>query len=207
MTDLAKCTPFRLSRPQRLFRRSSRGFWRKAAFRGIKLSTECGIVAACRCTLVAISLALSSLALAAAEDSATSAAIPLGRWEASAPLRDFALPQFAPEGHREWLLRGREAVFEAESQQVRVVGLFLDIFRADQPALPIFQVASTLAVIDPIRRQAQSDAFLQVLASDGSFRLAGRGWQWEAPAARLTVKSEVRVVFALDLAAVLTLDP
>lgn len=123
-----------------------------------------------------------------------------------APVKNFALPQFAPEGHREWLLRGQRGIFTSDGR-LRIEGLLLDVFSPNDPLEPQFQIASPEATIEPSRRLAAGPAYLQLLARDGSFRLTGRDWRWHGAERILTVRQSVEVTFAQSLGTILTVTP
>lgn len=122
-----------------------------------------------------------------------------------APVREFSLPQFAPEGHREWLLRGRIGEF-LEMDRLRVEGLVMNVFDAERPLEARFQITSSEAFIDPMARNARGPGFLQLLAPDGSFRLIGREWEWRAAGGVLEVRDDVRVTFAQELGPILVIE-
>lgn len=139
----------------------------------------------------------------AAADPSPPAALPVMLPEA--PVEDFSLPHFGPDGERAWLLEGRRGTL-IDAATVEVEGMQLAIFDPGDPLQPRLVIASPHARLDLRQQRANGEQFLQVTERDGEFSLTGRRWTWVADDRKITVREDARVSFRQALGPVLTLE-
>ena len=50
----------------------------------------------------------------------------------SAPVKDFRFPQFGENGYTQWVLRGKEGIYDS-AKQIRVEEMLLRLYTGDEP--------------------------------------------------------------------------
>ncbi|MBI2516720.1 MAG: hypothetical protein HYV95_07360 [Opitutae bacterium] len=114
----------------------------------------------------------------------------------SAPIINFRLPTFTPDGHRSWLIRGSEARF-ATPKEIDVKQLTLTIFSGDETDRIETMLLSPAAKVLPEPQIATGDDVIRVI--DDHFEASGAQWRYEHREKRVSIAKNVRVVFRAEL--------
>ena len=114
----------------------------------------------------------------------------------NAPIVNFRLPTFTPEGNREWLVRGSEARILSQDL-IDIRELTLAIFKGDATEHVDTMILSPAARVQPSTAVATGDATLRVLNDD--FEVTGRAWRYDHRQKRVSIAKDVHVVFKAEL--------
>ena len=113
-----------------------------------------------------------------------------------APIVNWRLPSFTPDGRREWLVRGSEARLISPTE-IDVKGLTLAVFATEvdshtrtfllSPSARFFPETITATGVDAIR------------VIDDEFEASGIGWSYRHREKRISIAKNVRVTFRAEL--------
>jgi hypothetical protein len=112
------------------------------------------------------------------------------------PITNFRLPDFTPDGHRSWLVRGSEARYANEGV-VDIKELNLTIFTGladDKVETLILSPSAQVSISD---RQIRGADSIRVI-NDG-FEASGSDWSYHHQEKRITIARNVRVVLHTQL--------
>ncbi|MBI3886411.1 MAG: LPS export ABC transporter periplasmic protein LptC [Opitutae bacterium] len=140
----------------------------------------------CRASLFAAFLLLAAVPAARAQT----------HFSTNAPIINFRLPTFTPDGHREWLVRGSEARF-ASQDQVDISELTLSIFRGDDTDKVETMILAPSARVLPGESVVTGEDTIRVINDD--FEVTGVKWRYEHKQKRVTIAKNVRVTFRAEL--------
>lgn len=115
---------------------------------------------------------------------------------ASAPVINFRLPTFTPDGHRSWLIRGSEARL-ANPKEIEVKQLTLTIFSGDDTDRIETLILSPSAKVLPEPQVATGPDTIRVI--DDHFEASGAVWRYEHREKRVSIGKNVRVTFRAEL--------
>ncbi|MEO0797067.1 MAG: hypothetical protein AAFX93_18070 [Verrucomicrobiota bacterium] len=124
------------------------------------------------------------------------------RTQIGAPVENFRLPIFGENGNRIWDLRGEVGIYQ-DDQTIAVERMILRTFPEDDPQNPELIIESPQAVIVPAESRAHGDAYLFLQATDGSYAIVGRQWEWFNEEQRITIGSDARVTFRQKIGSIL----
>lgn len=113
-----------------------------------------------------------------------------------APILNWRLPSFTPEGHRESLVRGSEARI-LNDKEFALTELTLTLFTGDATNRIETILLSPAARIHAADRIVTSDSRLRVI--NDQFEASGTGWRYEHAAKKVSIAKNVRVVLQLEL--------
>jgi hypothetical protein len=112
------------------------------------------------------------------------------------PIVNFRLPDFTPEGHRSWLVRGTEARY-ATAGLVDIKELNLTIFTGnadDKVETLILSPAAQLRLND---RQISGPESIRII--NDRFEATGHHWTYDHAAKRISITKNVRVILRTQL--------
>lgn len=130
------------------------------------------------------------LALAASAQSPT-------RLSSDAPILNWRLPSFTPEGHRESLVRGTEARLLPDGN-VDLQDLTLTLFVGDATNRIETILLSPAARVLTEERAITGRSAIRVI--NDQFEARGTGWRYEHRTKRVSLEKNVRVTFTAELA-------
>ncbi len=139
-----------------------------------------------RATIFAVLLLLAAAPAARAQT----------HFSTNAPIVNFRLPTFTPDGHREWLVRGSEARF-ANQDQVDINELTLSIFRGDDSDKVETMILAPNARVMPSESVVTGENTIRVINDE--FEVTGVNWSYEHKQKRVTVAQKVHVTFRAEL--------
>lgn len=140
--------------------------------------------------LVALALALT-LALSAQSPTRVSSEAPILNWR---------LPSFTPEGFRESLVRGTEARLLADGN-VDLTDLTLTLFSRDASNRVETILLSQSARVLSRDRAVTGDGAIRVI--NDQFEATGLGWRYDHETKKVSLRKNVRVVFRAELTDIL----
>lgn len=153
----------------------------------------------------ALAAPLGLLALLGAFHPSTAAAqtsaSPL-RAEVNAPVRNFRLPVFDDDGHRQWDLQGAQALY-VDRNEIRVEDMTLRTYGKDDPLNPRMLIQSPFAQILPVDNVARGPGYLYITEANNNYFIIGRDWIWDGRGQKVSIKSDVRVTFREKLNAIM----
>lgn len=119
---------------------------------------------------------------------------------ATAPIINFKLPTFTPEGYRSMLLHGGEAVIP-NAQRIEVKDMHLTLFskKRDEKVTTIF--VSTNAVFHPQRQYAEGEKGVRVIRDE--VEASGDKWSYDHKTERIVIDGNVHVTFRDKLSDIL----
>lgn len=117
----------------------------------------------------------------------------LTRFEAKAPVNDFSLPMFGPDGYKTWDLSGKQGRY-VNQNQIDIDGLKLRLFSGDEKGRVEVVIESPKAEVDPKAGKASGPDFLYV--NGPGYSVTGRDWFWNEKTKYLEIKKDVQVTFA-----------
>ena len=109
-----------------------------------------------------------------------------------APVRNFRLPMFGPEGYRIWELRGLEGRYVDENR-VDVTDMTLRIFSSLDPAKVETEILSPQATMRIQQNKAEGNESITVTGDH--YVIKGRKWQWDGNEHRVVIDEDVKVIF------------
>lgn len=107
------------------------------------------------------------------------------------PIINFRLPDFTPEGHRSWLVRGTEARY-ATGGLVDIRELNLTIFTGDADGRVETLILSPSAQIRLTDRQVSGKESIRII--NDRFEATGHDWSYDHDAKKVSITRNVRVV-------------
>lgn len=122
------------------------------------------------------------------------------RISGDAPIRNWRLPSFTPEGYRESLVRGSEARLLADGN-VDLTDLTLTLFRRDPSNLVETILLSQSARVLSRERAVTGDSPIRVI--NDQFEATGTGWRYDHETKKVSLRKSVRVVFRAELTDIL----
>jgi len=137
-------------------------------------------------------LLLLSLALLLAGSAGAQAT----RFSADAPVVNFRLPMFTPEGHRAWLVRGSEARF-ASANVIDIKELTMTLFTGDAT-----DRVETM-ILSPVARVLAQDSVVtgpdRIRVINDNFEATGLQWRYDHKEKSISIAKTVRVTFRAEL--------
>lgn len=112
------------------------------------------------------------------------------------PIINFRLPDFTPEGHRSWLVRGSEARYQPEGL-VEITGLNLSIFTGQADGKVETLILSPFAKVLPADQLVRGDDTIRVI--DDRFEATGSNWSYSHRDKKISIGKNVRVVLHTQL--------
>ncbi len=113
-----------------------------------------------------------------------------------APILNWRLPSFTPEGYRESLVRGSEARI-LNDKEFALTELTLTLFTGDAANKVETILLSPAARIQAADRVVTSDSRLRVI--NDQFEATGIGWRYEHATKKVSIARNVRVVLQIEL--------
>lgn len=124
------------------------------------------------------------------------------RTQIGAPIENFRLPIFGEDGNRVWDLRGDKGIVN-ENGEIDVERMILRTFPPGEPTKADLTIESPKAHIYPEENRAAGPGYLFLQASDGSFAIVGRKWQWINDERKIVIGEEARVTFNQAIGSIL----
>ncbi|MFB9901891.1 hypothetical protein ACFFOV_15845 [Cerasicoccus arenae] len=124
------------------------------------------------------------------------------RTEIGAPIENFRLPVFGEDGNRIWDLQGKQGIY-GDDGVLDVERMTLRTFPPGQPKTPEMLIESPQARIFPEENRAAGNGYLFLQATNGSYAIVGREWQWLGDEGKILIGSEARVTFKQALGSIL----
>jgi len=112
------------------------------------------------------------------------------------PIINFRLPDFTPEGHRSWLVRGSEARYQAEGL-VDITGLNLSIFTGLADGKVETLILSPSAQVVPADQIVRGNDSIRVI--NDRFEATGSEWTYSHRDKNVSIRKNVRVVLRTQL--------
>lgn len=113
-----------------------------------------------------------------------------------APILNFSLPSFTPEGNRAWLIRGSEAR-AASPQEIHVTSLNMTVFRGDEAGTIDTIMLSADATVRPDAQVVTGKGAIRVINDE--FEASGAGWSYDHAEKKVSIERNVRVTFRAEL--------
>lgn len=129
----------------------------------------------------------------------TAAAQVSTRISSDAPVVNFRLPTFTPEGHREWLVRGSEARMHSP-EVIDVRELTLTVFAGDATDKITTMILAPVAKVLPEERTVTGPEAIRVINDE--LEASGTEWRVHQAAERIveiSMRRNVRVTFRAEL--------
>lgn len=136
------------------------------------------------------------LGLLAALSPAATAQVPT-RISSDAPIVNFRLPTFTPDGFRTSMVRGSEARLVG-ANQIQVLGLTMTLFSGDQTEKIETMILSPSATLQPDDQTISGDSTIRVINDE--FEASGENWRYDHREKRVLITRNVRVAFRAQLA-------
>lgn len=114
----------------------------------------------------------------------------------SAPIKNFRLPTFTPEGWRDMMLKAGEARV-INAQRIEVRDLHLTLFTDDIINQPETVVTSPQAVALPEAQHVEGADTVHVKRND--FELTGRDWSYDHPTRTIVIGADAHVVLQTEI--------
>lgn len=141
------------------------------------------------CRLLSLLTLAFTLTLPASAQSPT-------RLSNDAPILNWRLPSFTPEGYRESLVRGTEARV-LNDKEFALTELTLTLFSGDATNRIETILLSPAARVQAADRMVTSDSTLRVI--NDQFEATGAGWRYEHGTKKVSIARNVRVVLQVEL--------
>lgn len=115
---------------------------------------------------------------------------------ANAPVVNFRVPTFTPQGYRSWLLCGAEGIY-VDNNRLDVVDLNLTVFSGDASnrVESVFLSPSAIALLGENR--VRGPGALRLITDD--FEATGEDWLYDHRQKKVSIHRNVRVVFRARL--------
>ena len=117
-----------------------------------------------------------------------------------APILDFKLPMFGPNGYKVWELRGREGHYINE-EQIDVLDMSLRLYSGEADLKIHTTIESPAATMLVNRNRAEGQSEIKITGDQ--FQIRGENWRWHGDTHTVTVDKNVRVIFQQRLAGIL----
>lgn len=131
---------------------------------------------------------LSAAALAPAQSTT--------RIATDAPIVNFRLPTFTPEGFRQWLVRGTEARL-VSAKEIDIRELTLTVFSGDEHDRIDTMLLSPLAKVFTDTQVVSGPDSIRVIRDD--LEASGKQWTYDHREKRVSMQQKVRVTFRAEL--------
>lgn len=138
-----------------------------------------------RCAFTLLSLLLATVARTATTQVAT-----------DQPIVNFRLPDFTPEGHRSWLVRGSEARYVGEGQ-IKIKELNLTIFSGLADARVETLILSPSAEVSLGDRTVRGGESIRII--NDRFEATGRDWSYSHQEKKVSIARNVHVILHTEL--------
>ncbi|MFZ5493899.1 MAG: LPS export ABC transporter periplasmic protein LptC [Verrucomicrobiota bacterium] len=107
------------------------------------------------------------------------------------PIVNFRLPDFTPEGHRSWLVRGTEARYAADGLvDIRELNLTVFTGRADDKVETL--ILSPAARVRLKDRQVSGPDSIRII--NDRFEASGSDWSYDHAEKKVSIAKNVRVI-------------
>jgi hypothetical protein len=118
----------------------------------------------------------------------------------NAPVVNFRIPTFTPEGFRAWLLCGAEGRYVSANELV-VTNLTLTVFAGDAASTvdSVFLSPAATAMLDDA--QVRGPGLLRFITTE--FEATGESWLYDNRQKKVSIHKNVRVVFHVPLKSLL----
>jgi hypothetical protein len=137
---------------------------------------------------------LAELAGLVVESSGSGHAQP--KMEADAPVVNFMLPMFGVNGYKTWDIRGLQGR-QVGVDRIEIDGLVMRIYEGDSDVTLEAIIESPEATV--LMKENKAYGNRMITASGCNYQAIGVGWEWNANERKMTVFSEVKVVFRESL--------
>jgi LPS export ABC transporter protein LptC len=139
--------------------------------------------------LVRLSVLLAFVALSALGQNSTHVAT-------GAPIVNFRLPSFTPDGHRAWLVRGSEAQI-TDKNEIDVKELTMVVFANDGTDRIETVMLSPQALVVPNEQVAGGTEAIRVISDN--IEATGIGWHYDHKTKIVSIYHHVRVTLQTEL--------
>jgi hypothetical protein len=113
-----------------------------------------------------------------------------------APILNFSLPHFTPEGNRAWLIRGSEARATTRDE-IQVTALNMTVFRGDAAGTIDTILLSSDATVRPDDQVVTGTGSIRVINDE--FEAAGTGWRYSHGEKKVSIERNARITFRAEL--------
>lgn len=113
-----------------------------------------------------------------------------------APIVNFRLPTFTPEGFRQWLVRGTEARL-VSAKEIDIRELTLTVFSGDESDRIDTMILSPLAKVLTDTQVVTGPGTIRVIRDD--LEATGTQWTYDHREKRVSMQQKVRVTFRAEL--------
>lgn len=113
-----------------------------------------------------------------------------------APIVNFRLPTFTPEGFRQWLVRGSEARL-LSAKEIDIRELTLTVFSGDAQDRIDTMILSPAAHVVTDTQLVSGPSTIRVIRDD--LEASGSQWTYDHREKRIIMKQNVRVTFRAEL--------
>ncbi|OHE80754.1 MAG: hypothetical protein A3G75_05950 [Verrucomicrobia bacterium RIFCSPLOWO2_12_FULL_64_8] len=114
---------------------------------------------------------------------------------AAAPVEQFTVNQFTPEGYRLWLVRGAEGRIVRPGEQFDVTELHLTIFTGDATERVESILLSATATVLLREKVANGTGPVRLINYVDHFEVTGEDWTYDQTQKKVSIRKNVRVVF------------
>lgn len=128
------------------------------------------------------------------------AATALGQMKVDAPIQDFHLSFFEPDGARSWEVEGRQARY-VTADLLEIDGLLLRLYDPDRKNQLTHTIRGSQATLIPSRREASGREDITVQSDN--FTMEGRDWTWLGRDNRIIVRQAARLTLRDPIAPLL----
>jgi len=120
----------------------------------------------------------------------------------SAPVRDFMLPMFGPDGYKIWDLQGAEGIY-VDQHQIDVHDMKLRTWTGREPLQLDMTIESVYASIFPEENRAQGEDYIFIVQAHGNYSIIGRSWRWSGDERKIIIHADARVTFRQSIGDIL----
>jgi lipopolysaccharide export system protein LptA len=110
----------------------------------------------------------------------------------SAPVQDFRFPRFGDNGYTQWVLQGKQGVYDSDAQ-IRVEGMALRVYSGDERMALELSLDSPAATLRLKENRAFSEEPIKIIGAN--FKITGLGWEWSGDTKEIVVKAKTNVQF------------
>lgn len=118
------------------------------------------------------------------------------RVSSDAPIVNFRLPTFTPDGFRASMVRGSEARLLG-ANQIQVQGLTMTLFTGDKTERVETMILSPSATLQPDDQTIFGESSIRVINDE--FEASGENWRYDHQEKRVLIAKNVRVAFRAQL--------
>ncbi len=124
----------------------------------------------------------------------------LPKMEPNAPVVNFLLPMFGPNGYKAWDLRGQKGHY-INPEQIEIECLTIKVYSGDAAMSLESVIESPTATVFIRENRACGDQ--TIVVSGANYSAIGKGWEWDATQRKILLKENVKVVFKEPLTSVI----